>query len=132
MAVVRSHDDALVPFLLNLKEGLHHFIHRHVAFKVVRLVEVPFAVALSAAEMNKIDAVPEATHHGRQVVVGSHTKRTRAEAETVGRAWHGIDECLKVLGSTEDTRQTQYRHGRVVGVNDQSYAGFLCCGTHLA
>ena len=130
--MVGTHDDALLPFLLNLQEGFHHLVHRHVAFQVVRLVEVTFCITLSTAEMHEVDAVPEATHHGRQVVVGTDTKRTRAEAEAVGWAWHGIDECLEVFGCAEDAGQSEYRHGRVVGVNDESNPSLLSSGTHLA
>ena len=81
--------------------------------------------------MHEVDAVPEATHHGGQVVLCTHAKRTRAEAEAVSRAWNGVDECLEVLGCAEDAGQSKYRHRWVVGMNDESYAGLLGSGTHL-
>ena len=123
--------DALLPILLYLKEGFHHFVHRDVTLQVVRLVEVAFGIALGAAQVDKVDAVPEAAHHGGKVVVGSHSKRAGAEAKPIGWAWHGIDECLEVLCCAEDSGQAQYRHGRVVGVNDEPHACFLRSRAHF-
>ena len=130
--MVGTHDDALPALLLNLQEGLHHLIHRYVALQVVRLVEVALGIALRAAQMDKVYAVPETAHHVGQVVLRAHAEGTRAQAESVGGTGHCIDERLEVVGRAQDAGQAQDGHGRVVGMDDQAYTCLFGRRTYLA
>ena len=129
--MVGTHDNPFTALLLDLEECLHHLHHRHVALEVVGFIEVALAVALRAAKVYEVDAVGKATHHRRQVVVGTHTQRPCAQAEAVGLARHGIDEPLEVVGRRHDAGQAENRHWRVVGMDDQTDASLFGHGAYF-
>ena len=82
--------------------------------------------------MHEVDTVAKATHHAHKVVLAGSTQRTCAEAKAIARVGHGIHQTLEVFSRREDTWQAKDRHGRIVGMNDQTDSCFVGHGTNFA
>src|SRR5690554_7035399 len=82
------------------------------------------------AQVQKMDAVAQRLNHGRELFAAAYRKRAGAEVDAVRVGGVLRRNPLQVFLRADNTRQSQYRERRVVGVNGHIDAGLFGNGDH--